>query len=86
MEIICIQGTAPGRIVATLSHGIRVRQIAMTVQQHPAGGWHVAQPDGSFGPRCLAVSTAILLDASDAFAEEPEMAPVRARVAEYVVG
>jgi hypothetical protein len=70
MEIICIQGAAPGRIVATLSHGTAIRQVSMTVEKHAAGGWHVLQTDGSFGPRCHAVSTAVLLDASEAFAPE----------------
>ena len=70
MEIVCIQGAAPGRIVATLSHGTVIRQIPMTVERHKSGGWHVLQPDGSFGPRCHAVATAVLLDASEAFAPE----------------
>ena len=70
MEIICIQGEAPGRIVATLSHGTRVRQLPMTVLRHPAGGWQVAQADGGFGPRCRAVATAVLLEASEAFVGE----------------
>lgn len=67
MEIVCIQGSAPGRIVATLAHEARVRQLPMTVDRHTAGGWHVLQPDGSHGPRCLAVTTAVLLEASEAF-------------------
>jgi len=71
MEIMCIQGAAPGRIVATLSHQLRVRQVAMNVQRHPAGGWHIQQADGSFGPRCHAVHAAILLQGSEAFAPEP---------------
>ena len=70
MEIICMQGVAPGRMVATLSHGTVIRQLAMTVARHPAGGWHVEQPQGGYGPRCHAVSTAILLEASDAFVAE----------------
>lgn len=67
MEIICIQGAAPGRLVATLSHGTKVRQLPMTVARHPAGGWHVEQTGGGFGPRCHAVATAVLLEASEAF-------------------
>jgi hypothetical protein len=70
VEIICIQGSAPGRIVATLSHRTCVRQIAMTVARHPAGGWQVAQALGGFGPRCHAVATAVLLEASEAFAAD----------------
>ncbi len=70
MEIICIQGTAPGRIVATLSHGTNVRQLPMTVLRHAAGGWQVASKGGGFGPRCHAVATAVLLEASEAFVGE----------------
>jgi hypothetical protein len=74
MEIICLQGSAPGRIVATLSHDALVRQMPMTVQRHPAGGWHVLQTDGAFGPRCHAVTTAVLLEAGEAFVDEREAA------------
>ncbi len=70
MEIICIQGAAPGRIVATLSHGTKVRQLPMTVARHPAGGWQVETGGGAFGPRCHAVTTAVLLEASEAFVGE----------------
>ncbi len=70
MELICIQGAAPGHIIATVSHRTQVRQIPMTVLRHPAGGWHVEQADGDFGPRCHAASTAILLQASEAFIED----------------
>ena len=73
MEIICIQGTAPGRIVATLSHGTKVRQLPMTVTRHPAGGWQVESAGGS-GPRCHAVTTAVLLEASEAFVSEEALA------------
>ena len=71
MEIICIQGAAPGRIVATLSHEGRVRQLPMTVLRHPAGGWQVQQAAGGFGPRCHAVGTAVLLQGSEAFVADP---------------
>ena len=75
MEIVCIQGSAPGHIVATLAHQTRIRQVPMVVARHPAGGWHVAGRQGDFGPRCHAVATAILLEASDAFVSaEPETA------------
>ena len=70
MEIISIQGHAPGRIVATLSHGIQVRQLPMNLAAHPAGGWQIRQADGGFGPRCHAVSAAVLLEAAEAFADE----------------
>ncbi len=70
MEIICIQGSTPGRIVATLSHGTQVMQMPMTVERHQAGGWHVQQAQGGFGPRCHAVGTAVLLEASEAFVSD----------------
>lgn len=69
MEIVCIEGSAPGSIVATLAHHTRVRQIPMVVARHPAGGWHVAGREGAFGPRCHAVATAVLLEAADLFVE-----------------
>ena len=74
MEIICIQGAAPGRIVATLSHGTKVRQLPMTVARHPAGGWQVVSGAGGLGPRCHAVTTAVLLEASEAFVGEEKLA------------
>jgi hypothetical protein len=42
----------------------------MAIAQHPAGGWHVALPEGEFGPRCHGVVAAILLEASEAFTPE----------------
>ncbi len=68
MELICVQGSVPGDIVATLSHGSLIRQLPMLVHAHPAGGWRVLQADGGAGPRCRAVATAILLEASESFA------------------
>ncbi len=72
MEIVCIQGQVPGRIVATLSHRLQVKQVPMTITAHSAGGWQVMQREGDFGPRCRAVATAVLLEASEAFAA-PEL-------------
>jgi hypothetical protein len=69
MELLCIQGSAPGRIVATLSHAAQVRQVPMVVASHPAGGWQIALPTGAFGPRCRSVETAILMEASEIFSE-----------------
>lgn len=69
MQIVSIHGHAPGRIVATLSHGTRIRQLPMQVALHPAGGWQIRYADGQLGPRCHAVSAAVLLEASEAFAE-----------------
>jgi len=42
----------------------------MDIANHPAGGWHVALPEGAFGPRCRSVSAAILLEASETYAPE----------------
>ena len=69
MDILCIQGSAPGRLVATVSHGAQIRQLPVNVLRHPAGGWHVQQNDGSFGPRCHAVGVAVLLEAGEEMAE-----------------
>ncbi len=74
MELLCIQGAAPGRIIATLSHQARIRQIAMDIAKHPAGGWQVALPDGGFGPRCRGVAAAILMEASESFTEDEVLA------------
>ncbi len=70
MELICIQGSAPGDLLATLSHESRIRQIPMTITQHPAGGWRVALPEGGFGPRCRDVAAAILMEACESFTAE----------------
>ncbi len=67
MELLCIQGAAPGPIVATLSHATQVSQIHMVVVRHPAGGWRIELPEGGHGPRCRSVETAILLEASEVF-------------------
>ncbi len=69
MELLCIQGAVPGHIVATLSHRTMIRQVPMAVAKHPAGGWRVELPEGGTGPRCHSVATAILLQASEIFAE-----------------
>jgi hypothetical protein len=74
MELLCIQGSAPGRIVATLSHAAQIRQVPMIVSSHPAGGWQIALPTGEFGPRCRSVETAILLEASEVFADSTQVA------------
>ncbi len=68
MELICIQGAAPGRITATVAHGGDVRQLPMEVVAHEAGGWKARSPGGSWGLRCHAVATAILMEASEVFA------------------
>jgi hypothetical protein len=70
MELLCIQGAAPGAIVATLSHAAQIRQIPMVVARHPAGGWQIELPEGGYGPRCRSVATAILMEASEVFEAE----------------
>ena len=69
MEIICIQGAAPGPITATVSHQGSVRQIPMEVARHEAGGWKARLRGAPWGLRCHAVATAVLLEAGEAFAE-----------------
>ncbi len=68
MEIICTTGPIPGRIMATLAHDGAVRQVPMDIIRHPAGGWQARCPGGAFGLRCHTVNTAILLEASEAYA------------------
>jgi len=70
LEFVCIEGAVPGRVVATLAHAARIRRIAMQMANHPAGGWHIASPDGAFGPRCHSVTAAILMEASEVFQSE----------------
>ncbi len=69
MELICIEGAAPGSVIATLSHESRIRQIPMTLARHPSGGWHVILAEGGFGPRCRDVAAAILMEASECFTD-----------------
>ncbi len=69
MELICIEGAVPGHVVATLAHEARIKQIAMRIANHPDGGWHVALPDGAFGPRCHSVTAAILMEASETYVD-----------------
>ena len=69
MDVICLEGEAPGPIVATVAHCGRIMHLPMVVERHPQGGWRVRQ--GAFwGPRSHAVMTAVLLEASEAFANE----------------
>jgi hypothetical protein len=71
MEVLCIIGATPGPVTATLSHEGRVRQLAMDVARHPAGGWHARLRGGVWGLRCHAVTTCVLLEGAEAFADEP---------------
>ncbi len=68
MDVICLEGVAPGRIVATVAHLTQVRRLSMVLDQHPQGGWHVRQGE-TWGPRSYAVMTAVIMEASEAFAE-----------------
>ncbi len=73
MDLLRIEGVAPGAIVATVIHRGDTRRLSMHVGRHPEGGWRMYRP-GGWGPRCHAVSTAVLLDASEVFAEEESVA------------
>ena len=69
MDVICLEGEAPGPIVATVAHCGSIRRLAMDVARHPQGGWRIRQ-GADWGPRSHAVMTAVLLEASEAFADD----------------
>ena len=72
MEIVCITGSVPGPITATVSHLGDVRSVEMEVAAHPSGGWHARLWAGApWGLRCHAVPTAIMLEAAEIFVDEP---------------
>jgi hypothetical protein len=71
MDILCITGATPGPISVTVTHQGAVRQLAMEVGPHPAGGWHARHRGGAWGLRCHSVQTAVLLEAAEAFVEVP---------------
>jgi hypothetical protein len=74
MDIICITGAAPGLVSVTVSHQGQVRQLPMEVERHQAGGWRARHRDGVWGLRCHSVNTAVLLEAAEAFVEQPVFA------------
>ncbi len=67
MDVVSIEGSAPGRVMATVSHGGDIRLLSMEVSRDPAGGWR-ARCQQSWTPRCHAIVTAVLLEASESFA------------------
>jgi len=67
MEVLCIIGATPGPVTATLSHEGNIRQLAMDVARHPAGGWRARLRGGEWGLRCHAVTTCVLLEGAEAF-------------------
>jgi hypothetical protein len=67
MDIICITGTTPGPVSVTLSHAGQVRQVAMDIARHPAGGWQARHNGGRWVLRCHSVPTAVLLEGAEAF-------------------
>ncbi len=69
MEVICIIGATPGPVSATVAHDGVVRQLAIDVKRHPAGGWQARLRGGQWGLRCHAVTTAVLLEASEAWVD-----------------
>ena len=72
MEIVCIIGPAPGIVTATISHRGDIRSAKMELARHPSGGWHARRLDSaSWGLRCHAVPTAVLLEAAEIFTDEP---------------
>jgi hypothetical protein len=71
MEVLCIIGATPGPVTATVAHEGVVRQLAMDVARHPAGGWQARLRGGEWGLRCHAVTTSVLMQASEAFLDEP---------------
>ena len=71
MEVLCIIGATPGPVTATVTHGGCVRQLAMDVARHPAGGWQARLRGGEWGLRCHAVTTSVLMQASEAFVDAP---------------
>jgi hypothetical protein len=73
MDILCITGPTPGPISVTVTHQGEVRQLAMDLARHPAGGWHARYRGGAWGLRCHSVQTAVLLEAAEAFAEAPSI-------------
>jgi len=73
MEVICIVGPTPGMVKATVAHRGEVRQVAMEVARHAAGGWRARLAGGAWGARCHTVNTCVLLEAGEAFvASVPE--------------
>ncbi len=72
MEVICIIGATPGRVTATVVHRGEVRQLAMEIARHEAGGWRARLAGGAWGARCHAVNTSVLLEAGEAFAADME--------------
>ncbi len=69
MDVLCIEGLAPGQVIASVTHGGLVRRLCLEVARHQNGGWKARTPGGSWSLRCNAVATAILLEASEVFAD-----------------
>ena len=71
MDIICITGATPGPVSVTVTHKGAVRQVAMDIAAHPVGGWQARHRGGAWGLRCHSVQTAVLLEAAEAFVDQP---------------
>jgi hypothetical protein len=69
MDVICIIGATPGPVTATVAHAGQVKQLPMEVARHHLGGWQAKLRGGQWGLRCHAVTTAVLLEAAEAFTE-----------------
>jgi hypothetical protein len=78
MDILGIMGTMPGQVVASVAHLGTIRQIRMDVSRNPAGGWHARRGTAAWGLRCHSATTAVLLEAGEAW---EEMAPAALELA-----
>jgi len=72
MDILGIMGSMPGQVMATVAHLGVVRQVRMEINRNPSGGWHARRGEAMWGPRCHSATTAILLQAGEAW---PELSP-----------
>jgi hypothetical protein len=68
MQVVAIEGAAPGNVVATVRHGASVRKLRVEVAQHPLGGWQARRARRRWNLRCSALSAAILMEAAETFA------------------
>lgn len=67
MDILGIMGSMPGQVTATIAHHGVVRQLRMEIDRNPSGGWHARRGAAGWGPRCHSATTAILLQAGEAW-------------------
>lgn len=70
MDVLLIDGTAPGLLRATVTHQGMARRLAVELGRHPAGGWQARRPGGAWNLRCHSVAAAILMEAAELFADD----------------